>query len=275
MNETIQAPDRFAVQRVRHDLKARLLQVRRIVPVSPAMLRVTLAGDSLEGFHSASFDDHVKLLLPARAGEKPAMPEPGPNGLVFPTDVPRPAMRDFTPRRYDAAAGELDIEFVMHDHGPSIEWAKHAAPGDFLGIAGPRGSFVMPTTFDWHVLLGDETALPAIARRLEELPAHARALVRIETRTPQARIALETRCDADIGWVTAEATAGAATALEAAARALQLPAGEGFVWAAGEYDAIRRIRQHFVSEAGIDKRRIRAASYWRRGAQASHEVFGD
>jgi len=267
--------DRLAVQKVRHALKARLLRVRRVQRVGPYLLRVTLAGDELAGFVSASFDDHVKLFLPAGDGP-PALPAIGPQGPVYADDAPRPVTRDYTPRRYDAAAGELDIDFVLHGHGPAASWAAQAAPGQYLGVAGPRGSFVIPPDFDWHLLIGDETALPAIARRLEELPAGKRVLAVIETRHPNARIALPTRADLSLQWVHDSADAGGGPpVLERVVRRLQLPEGEGYTWAAGESAAIRGIRQHLVQERGIDKSRIRAASYWRRGAAGAHEVFSD
>ncbi|MBV7483698.1 siderophore-interacting protein [Bordetella sp. BOR01] len=273
--QTSLVSDRHAVQKVRHTLKARLLQVRRIQRIGPYLLRVTLAGDELAGFVSASFDDHVKLFLPVADG-MPVMPTIGPQGPVYADDAPRPVSRDYTPRRYDADAGELDIDFVLHGHGPAASWAAQAAPGQYLGVAGPRGSFVIPHDFDWHLLIGDETALPAIARRLEELPRGKRVLAVIETRHPAARIALPTQADLSLHWVhdAAEPEDGPPV-LERVVRRLQLPDGEGYVWAAGESAAIRGIRQYLVQERGIDKSRIRAASYWRRGDAGAHEVFGD
>jgi NADPH-dependent ferric siderophore reductase len=77
--------------------------------------------------------------------------------------------RDFTPRHYDQAARELTVEFALHATGAA--WARQAAPGQVAVIAGPRGSMIIPMDYAWHVLAGDATALPAIRRRLEELPA--------------------------------------------------------------------------------------------------------
>lgn len=94
--------DQFAAQRVRHPIKIRQLQIKRITELSPFMRRITLTGDDLPGFVSASFDDHIKLLVPQQKGEVPVMPTLGDKGLVFPDGQPLPAMRDYTPRRYDA-----------------------------------------------------------------------------------------------------------------------------------------------------------------------------
>lgn len=269
-------PD-LTVERLRHTITPRLLQVARITELSPAMRRVTLVGPDLEGFHSPSFDDHVKLFLPVEQGAKPVMPVISPEGLEFPADAVKPVARDYTPRRYDEAAQELDIDFVLHHSGPATDWATNVSVGDYLGIGGPRGSFVIPVGFDWHLLIGDEAALPAIGRRLEELPPETKAIVLVKTRDAASRIELHPRCEARIEWLLDEpgyqGTAAEIDALEKAVRALELPKGEGYIWAAGEYTAIQRVREHLVKERGVDKNRIRAASYWRRKAPATHVNF--
>jgi NADPH-dependent ferric siderophore reductase len=266
------SPDQYAVQRVRHPLKARLLVVNRVESISQNMVRVTLTGD-LDDFISSSFDDHIKVFFP-EGDAAPVLPTFGPNGPSFPEGTPRPTTRDYTPRRYRTNPAELDIDFVLHDHGPAGMWAAQAQPGQHLGIAGPRGSFVIPKAFDWHLLIGDETALPAIARRLEELPAGTRVIAIIEIRQPEDRISLTTSANATVQWVHATAE-NEVSPLVRATQAVALPDGEGFVWAAGESAAIKAVRQHLTQERGIDKSRIRAASYWRRGDTGSHEVLED
>lgn len=241
-------PD-LTVQRVRHELKRRSLRVRRTTQLSPSLVRITLAGDDLEGFVSASFDDHVKLFFPG--DEK----------------------RDYTPRRYDAAARELDIEFVLHGDGPACTWAGRAQVGDSLDIGGPRGSFIVPMGYDWHLLAGDETALPAIARRLEELPATAKVIAVIEVEAAQDEVPLAGGAGREIVWVHRQGQAPGA--LERAVRALSLPGGEGYAWAAGEASVMRAVHQHLVAERGLDKSRIRASAYWKRGAVAVHESVGE
>jgi len=275
-------PD-LAVQKLRHPIKPRLLQVSRVTQLSHSLRRITLTGADLDGFLSASFDDHVKLFLPAESGAKPVLPVIGPNGPEFPADQPRPVARDYTPRHYDPVSQELHIDFVLHHSGPATDWATQAAPGDHLGVAGPRGSFVIPVAFDWHLLIGDETAIPAIARRLEELPEDTQAIVVIKLRHAADRMEFDTRCKMHIEWVIDEgAPAGDGqeapseerpNRLEQAVRGLVLPQGEGYVWAAGEYTDIQQVRAYLVNELGMDKSRIRAASYWRKAAPGSHEHF--
>ncbi|MGN6526437.1 MAG: siderophore-interacting protein [Burkholderiaceae bacterium] len=240
------------VERIRHEIKRRELRVARVEQPSPRLRRVTLTGESLADFASASFDDHVK---------------------VFFDDEAR---RDYTPRSFDRAARELVLEFVLHgDHGDrrhggaAAAWAAQAAPGQPLVVAGPRGSFVVPVDYDWHLLVGDETALPAIARRLEELPAGADAIVLACTRDPADRRAFASAADARVRWVDDDA------GLVAAVRALALPAGEGYAWCAGEAATTAEIRRILVDEKAHPRDAIRAAAYWKRGAIAHHENLGD
>jgi NADPH-dependent ferric siderophore reductase len=232
------------VQRVRHELKRRKLRVRAVTPLTPRMLRVTFEGEELADFVSASFDDHVKVFFPAAEGAEPAK-------------------RDYTPRRFDTAARELVIDFVLHDQGPATEWAASAKAGDTLEIGGPRGSFVIPVGFDTHVLVGDASALPAIARRLEELAGRARVIAIVEADP----IPLAQAPGVEVRWVDA--------GLLDAVRALPLPTGETYWWAAGESAVMRALHQHLVQERGVDKKRVRASSYWRRGDAAVHETFED
>jgi len=265
----------FAVTRVRHSLKFRLLQVTRVQPLTPHLIRVTLTGDDLDDFESASFDDHIKVFFPAPGADKPVLPSAGPNGPVFPEDQPRPVARDFTPRRYDRAARELDIEFAMHEAGPAASWAAQAKVGQYLGIGGPRGSLVIPTAFDWHLLIGDETALPAIARRLHELPAGTRVAAVLEVADPSARIEFDTQAELHAVWRYRSDSPYRGDALLQAVRETYLPEGEGYVWAAGESATMRAVRYHLCTERGVDKSRIRAASYWKQGAVAVHENLDD
>jgi NADPH-dependent ferric siderophore reductase len=268
MNDLL-APSR-SVLRVRHPLHVRRLQVLHSRRLSPHFVRVSFGGTELEGFVSASFDDHLKLMLPATPGAELVLPVPGPEGMALPPGAPRPLMRDYTPRRYDAAAGELLIDFVLHEgDAPAADWAAQALPDQEVGIGGPRGSFVVALNWDWHLLIGDETALPAICRRLEELPAGAQATVLVETGEAADRLAIDTRADLQLHWLLR----GQGDGLAAATERLHLPAGEGYAWAAGEAAAIAATRRVLVDTHSLPKERIRASAYWKRGASAHHETL--
>ena len=126
------------VERVRHPLKMRLLTVTRVERIAGLLARITFTGEDLQDFVSASFDDHVKVFFPADPALAPVLPTAGPDGIKFPEDVPRPAARDYTPRRFDTARQELEIEFVLHGDGPASTWAEQARPGQQLGIGESR-----------------------------------------------------------------------------------------------------------------------------------------
>lgn len=217
--------------------------------ISPHFRSITFAGETLADFGSASFDDHVKFMLDAGGAE--------------------PVGRDYTPWHFDAAKRELTIEFALHGDGPAAEWAAQATPGHRATIGGPRGSFVVAPDHHWHLLVGDETALPAVTRRLEELPADTRAIVILQVSDPADRRALRSDAALDLQWVAD------APSLIAAVRALALPEGEGYAWCAGEAATTATLRLTLVEEKGHDRHAIRAAAYWKQGAVAHHENLED
>lgn len=276
MSDTNTTASTHEIRRVRHDLKRRLPSVSRVERLSPKMLRVTLSGDDLSGFVSAGFDDHVKLFFPPEGTEKPVLPTFGANGPTFPEGAVRPDARDFTPRRYDAERNELVIDFALHDNGPATSWAEAARPGQFLGVGGPRGSFVVPVDFDWHLLAGDETALPAIGRRLEELPADTRAIVIAEVDGPSDEIALSSQASLDIRWVHRRGgVRGDAGLLDRAVAGLTLPQGDGYAWVACESNVAKALRRRLLDQHGLPKQWVKAAGYWKRGAVATHDHHDD
>ncbi|PRC94103.1 siderophore-interacting protein [Solimicrobium silvestre] len=234
------------VQRIRYEIKRRVLQVVRVESVSPHFKSVTFAGDALSDFISASFDDHVKFILSEEGAEEEMR-------------------RDYTPRYYNAAACELTLEFALHGDGPAADWAAQAEAGQRATIAGPRGSFIIPMDYDWHLLVGDETAVPAIARRLEELPATAHAIVVLQLADVSDRRKFQSAAKLDLHWVSNSAE------LMKIIRALKLPDGEGYAWCAGEASEMAALRRLLVEEKGHSRHAIRAAAYWKRGTVGHHE----
>jgi NADPH-dependent ferric siderophore reductase len=230
--------------------------------VAQEMVRVVLKGPELTGFTSLGFDDHVKLFFPPTSQD-------GPASAIS-------AARDFTPRRFDPDAGELWIDFFLHEAGPAASWVSRVAVGDSLDVGGPKGSAVIALEgIDTHVLIGDETAVPAINRRLEELPGDARALVVVEIDAKSAWPQFESRAAFDVVWVKRKPDRDAAEHLIETLRTLDFPAERCFVWVALESHLARAIRRYFREERGIDKGWIKAAAYWRRGAEGMHENIGD
>ncbi|KQQ67896.1 FAD-binding protein [Pseudomonas sp. Leaf127] len=244
-----------SIHRVMHEIKRRKLEVLRVTDLTPLMRRVTLHGEDLAGFISLGTDDHVKLLFPRTPEEQAALDNPG---LGRDSEGPRPAMRDYTPRRFDAHSNELDIDFVLHGDGPAASWAAQVEPGQWLYIAGPRGSLVVPDMFDSYLLIGDETAIPAIARRLEELPAGRSARVLIEVASLQEQQPLASQAQVEVSWVVR----GEQDLLDAI-RNVQVPAGKLYAWVATEAALSRKARRVLLDELGLDDEFVKAAGYWR------------
>lgn len=261
-------------KRVRHELRFRLIEVAAAERISPHMARITFGGD-LNGFDSPGFDDHVKLFFPAAGEEVPALPSFDGRSVVFPEGVARPVARDFTPRSFDAAQGVLVIDFALHDSGPATEWARGARPGSKIGLGGPRGSFLFPLDYDWHLLVGDATALPAIARRLEELPADARALALIEVGDAADELALTAPAGARVVWAHSKGTAADADPLLAALDGAVFPEGDYLAWVACESATARTVRQRLIEARGANPKQIRASGYWRRGDAGVHDSLDE
>jgi NADPH-dependent ferric siderophore reductase len=256
---TARSEDSRSPRRVRHETRRRALTVKQIEKIAAHMIRVKLTGD-LEGFVSLGFDDHVKLFFP--------------DGTTNADGAPNMLGRDFTPRRYDEATNTLEIDFAIHDAGPATRWAAQAKPGDTLNLGGPRGSFIIPFAFDWHLLIGDETALPAIGRRLAELPAGTRAVVLAEVDGPGDEITFKTEANATITWAHRNgAPPGASDALSRTLSTLKFPAGDYYAWVACESLTAKGLRQQLIADHGANPKWMRAAAYWRCGEVAVHEVI--
>ena len=268
------APDRTP-RRVRHELRFRRLTVKTVQRITPHLIRVTLTGDDLAGFTSAGFDDHAKIFFPDATTGELTLPAMGPEGPVWPAGG-RPTMRDYTPRKYDAQANTLELDFALHEAGPATQWAEQAKPGDTLGVGGPRGSFIVPSDFDWHLLIGDDTALPAIARRLAELPAGARVVVLAEVDTEADQVPFETQAELTLQWVHRKgAEPGLSQGLLDTLKSLKLPPGDFHAWVGCESAIAKALRAHLVGERGANPKWVRASGYWRRGAVATHDTHDE
>jgi NADPH-dependent ferric siderophore reductase len=242
------------ITRVRHETRRRILTVTSIEHLTPRMLRIGFTAPDLGDFVSASPDDHIKLFFPA--GE-----------------AAQPVMRDFTPRSFDTRTGRLVIDFALHDAGPATEWAAGAKPGDKLEIGGPRGSAVVPDDFDWYLLIGDETALPAIGRRVEELRPGVPVLTAVVIAGPDEVQHFETRAAWTPLWVVRDGAADDAVQLLAALDGRELPPGEGFVWIAAEAQVARSLRVAMAEGRGHPREWIKASGYWSRGEAGAHQTI--
>jgi NADPH-dependent ferric siderophore reductase len=230
--------------------------VLRTEQVTPRLIRVTVGGPALADFPGAGGDQHVVLYFYDKGAD---LPDP----LTLDTartllSQIRPAMRSYTVRRFDHSRHELDLDFVLHgEPGPGSALAQSAQPGDPLIVVGPSPAYRLDPEVP-HLLVGDETALPAISTMLAELPASAdtRVVVEVADRAEEQRLT----GPAKVTWVHRDAGAD----LMSTVRELAVPT-DVWVWAAGERSVMRELRNHLIAERGLDRRRVRPTSYWRRG----------
>ena len=244
------------------------LRVMRVVEnrvLTPAMRRVTLAGEDLARFAGPAI--HVRLLLPPPGVRDPEWPRTGANGLPVWPEGPRAAVpRVYTLRRVDVAAGRVEVDMVVHgEEGPGTRWARRAAPGDPVGMVGPGGG--APATAPWVLLAGDETALPAIARAVEAMPPGARGEVLIEVEGPEEEQPLPCPPGVRLRWLHRHGAApGTGDLLVEAVRALPWPEEPGArAWIAAEARAADALRRLFRGERGLPRDRVTAAAYWKLG----------
>ncbi|UNZ20289.1 siderophore-interacting protein [Streptomyces sp. 891-h] len=241
-------------------------RVVRTEQLTPHMVRVVLGGESLAGFPAGDCTDHyVKLLFPA-----PGVRYPEPFDIArIRAELPRaqwPSMRTYTVRAWDPAALELTLDFVVHgDQGLAGPWARSAKVGDQVRFLGPGGAYAPSPEADWHLLAGDESALPAIAASLARVPAGAPVRALIEVAGPEEEQPLNAPPGAQLRWLHRGA-APVGERLVAAVRALEFPPGRVHAFVHGEANFVKELRGHLRLERGIAREQLSISGYWRLGA---------
>ncbi|GAB7039130.1 MULTISPECIES: siderophore-interacting protein [Catenuloplanes] len=267
------------------------VRVRAVRQLSPGFVRVTLAGESLRHFAPWGVDQRIKLVLPLPGGgtaDFGLLDEPTPHPShwyarwrALPA-ADRNVLRTYTPAAIRADAGEIDVDFVVHQPpGPASTWALTARPGDELVVTGPdvragyTGYGICWTPGDARdvLVVGDETAFPAIRNILADLHGDVRATVLVETADPADDLVSGAARDRHTVHPVRRATVHG-HAVEAAVRAwadreadAARRLGTGFyAWLAGESGSVTRIRQHLTRDRGIDKERVSFLGYWKLGS---------
>jgi NADPH-dependent ferric siderophore reductase len=228
------------------------------------MIRIVLGGPGLADLSADRYTDHyIKLLFPA---DGVTYPEPFDLQRIR-AELPReqwPRMRTYTVRRWDSERRELTVDVVHHgDEGLAGPWAARLRPGDEVRFSGPGGGYAPGPDADWHLLVGDESALPAIAASLERLPPGARAHVFIEVSGPEEEQKLETPGDAAITWLHRDG--GVGDALVRAVAGLDFPPGTVQAFVHGEAGFVKDLRRLLLLERGVPKERLSISGYWRTG----------
>ncbi|MGW5633620.1 siderophore-interacting protein [Streptomyces sp. NPDC003832] len=239
---------------------ARVVRTERL---TPHMQRVVLGGEGLAAISADTCTDHyVKLLF-------------GPPGATYPEpfdlerireEFPReqwPVTRTYTIRAWDPEHLEMTLDFVVHgDEGLAGPWALRARPGDVVRFMGPGGAYAPDPAADWHLLAGDESALPAIARSLEALPAGSRAFAFVEVAGPEEEQKIDS--DVEVTWLH-RGDRPVGQAVTEAVRSLTFPEGRLHAFVHGEAGFVKDLRRLLRVELDIPREDLSISGYWRLG----------
>lgn len=245
--------------KVGYPIGIRELSVIRVVELNRSLRRVTLGGEGAVGFESHVPIEHVRLIFPDPDTGWLRLPVRNERQLLnWPR--PLPISREYTVRRFDPDALELDVDVVIHDGGVASDWACETAPGDRIHVAGPPGGLVVPDHFDRYLLAGDLTALPAIARWLERMPRAASGWAFVEVQDAGEELELDPPLGMEVRWLHR------GDALDRAVRTTDIPRdGSLYVWIAGEAGSIRPLRRWVREELGLGREHGAITGYWKRG----------
>jgi len=231
--------------------RLRPVDILRVSNVTPRMRRLVLGGAGLADFPAAPPGAWIKLFFSSETGERIG--------------------RAYTIRDFDAARSEMTVDIVLHgDDGPASRWAGRAAAGDRIAIAGPRAGYRIRPDSAWHLLAGDESALPAIGAILEQLPAIVRRYVIVEVADAGEIVPLAVDDPRRVNWLLRDGTGVVPGALLFAAVCdFSPPAGAGQIFVAGESGMVGALRRHLVGGRGIATAQLNAQGYWKLG-EADH-----
>ncbi|HEX3284675.1 MAG TPA: siderophore-interacting protein [Mycobacterium sp.] len=254
-------------------------EVLRSEKLTPHTIRVVLGGGGFDTFKPNDFTDaYVKIVFVPYGVDVDALPQP--LTLDSFNELPaekRPTVRTYTVRSVDSERRELAVDFVVHggDHGVAGPWAQAATPGQPAYLMGPSGAYAPDPAADWHLMAGDEAALPAIGAALEALPDNAVGKVFIEVAGPDDEIPLKAPAGVGVNWIyrggradlVSEDQAGDHAPLIAAVKEANWLPGQVQVFIHGEAQTVmHNLRPYIRKERGVEAKWASSISgYWRRG----------
>ena len=252
-------------------------EVVRTEQLTSHMIRVVLGGSGFDTFTPSEFtDSYVKLVFVADDVDVAGLAQP--LTLDSFADLPaakQPVVRTITVRRADPAAREIAVDIAVHgEHGTAGPWAASAKPGQPMYLMGPSGAYAPDPAADWHLLVGDETALPAISVALEALPSNAIGQAFIEVAEPEDEIPLIAPEGVQINWIlrvgradlVGEERAGDHSPLVEAVKTAHWLPGQVHAFVHGEAQAVmHNLRPYIRKERAVDAKWASISGYWRRG----------
>lgn len=239
-------------------------EVVEVERLTPHMVRVVLGGEGLAEFTPIPFtDQYVNALF---------VPPGAPYAVPFDVERARggepqhrPRGRRYSVRSWDGASGLLTIDFVVHgDVGFAGRWASGVVPGDRLQVVGPSGGYAPDPAADWYLMVGDESALPAIAASLEQVPTGRTVLAVLVVDDAESHLDLDGPGALEVTWVHRAADPANPDQLLRAVEALRFPTGRPQVFVHGEAGEVRAVRRHLLADRGVPRDGASISPYWRR-----------
>lgn len=241
------------------------------------MVRVVFGGDGLDRYVDTEYTDQYVNALFVPDGAPYAAPFDVDEARQAPPDL-RPKGRRYTIRSWDPATRELAIDFVIHAapagaddvhdalHGGFAgKWADGAEPGDLLQIDGPSGGYFPDPDADWHLMVGDESAFPAIAASLERVPAGRTSVAVLVADGPEHELRFDCPGDLTVVWVhRRQPECDSSDVLVAAIAELEFPDGRVHAFVHGEAGETRAVRRHLLGDRGLSRGDHSISPYWRR-----------
>jgi NADPH-dependent ferric siderophore reductase len=262
------APSRSRATYLHRCVHAQVVQIKLL---TPHLKRITLAADVLREFPWHGPDQWFRLFLPRAGQQRPVLPTRAddwwPQIVAMPDEI-RPLVRNYTVRYLRPELGEIDVDFVLHgDSGPASRWALRAAAGDWVGLLDQTAPYDPPAGTRWQLLVGDETALPAISAIVESRLPGTDVQVFLEIPTAADQLDLVVPDGVRVSWLprVSDDVAIGSLVMDAVRDATLGDPSQGYAWVAGESGLIRQIRRHLVSRRGMAKSSVYFCGYWRRG----------
>ncbi|MGV8847766.1 siderophore-interacting protein [Tessaracoccus sp.] len=231
--------------------------------LTPSLVRVCFSGEALRSIPPLECTDHyIKFFFPPSGADYSWPFDPAHLRDTLPPEQ-WPLTRTYTVRSFDRESNVMTVDFVVHgDLGLAGPWAAAAEPGHRIGFRGPGGKFVPDDRADIHLLVGDESAVPAISATLEGLAPDAVAEVFVEVASAAARLDLPVTSNTRVTWVHRDEHAHG-VGLAEAVRNAPYPDGVVQAFVHGNAHMVKDLRRYLFVERGIAKEQVSISGYWR------------
>ncbi|MFI1018388.1 siderophore-interacting protein [Streptomyces sp. NPDC020965] len=240
--------------------------VARVQHLTTTMVRVTLTGGDLPTFTSTGVgDEYVRLFFPHGPDRHDlSLPVATETSWETPEGRPTAPMRTYTVRAVRPELNEIDIDFVVHDHGVAATWAAAAQPGDPVGLNSPTGLYDPPEDFTRQILIADLTGLPAVARLLENTPEHIETRVIVEVPDEASVLPLPAHPRTKVTWTYGGNGHSPSRLADLVTTALpeDRDLAGTYLWTAGETTALRSVRKHLRRTLSLPTDRFKVVGYW-------------